>query len=307
MDERKIKRHSEARRDGVTVALAVSAFLIGGELLTVGRESAAEANASGIAFALSLFALGAAASAADAVFKTGSSKGAREIAAWIFGIFAAAASLFVLIDTAMDFSTFAADVMLLRAPRLPVALIFLAFCVYLASRGAKAVQKFALLSVAVLFLGAITTMILALPSLDATHFSVPMGSVDLGYTVVAFVKKFAPICVALIYFACRPSESRGERYEANITPRDAFFGVLIGGAILTLCHLNVTLLLGNTLAQKQSIPYSAAASAVSAGKLFMRAEGLSYVMYFLAASVRASIAIGTIISLSKRFLVLKRP
>lgn len=299
-----IKSHPSG---SVTVALSISAFLIGGELLTVGRESVSEAYSSGIAFLLALLILSAAASAARTVFEEHKNEKApgifKRISVSIFSVLAAAASLFVVIETAMDFSGFAADVMLLRAPRLPVAIIFLIFCTFLASKGERAVRKFAFLSAVAVGACAALLILLSLPSLDIKDVTFDKGSIDVGYTVSSFVRKFAPVCIALVYFSLGCGEKKS---CARLTPPAAFLGVLIGGAILTICHFNVTLLLGSALARGESIPYSSAVGALSTGKLFMRVEGLSYAMYFFSMSSRLSIAIGTLIALSKRFLPLRR-
>lgn len=314
----------------ITVALSIATFLIGGELLVVGSENAAESYSSGVAFIVAIALLSAAANAASAIFgsREADSKNGilRRVTVAVFGILAAAAAVFVTVDTASDFSSFAADVMLLRAPKLPVALLFLAFCVFLAFKGGKTVIKFAFLSAVTVGACALLLMLLSFPSLDLGGIEPQTASIDVEYTVAALIGKFAPVCVALVYFALecgakkRPKISRRDAERspvdtdlnlknsaARLTPGMAAIGILTGGIILALCHFNVSLLLGSALPEHESFPYSAAIGAVSTGKLFMRVEGISYAMYFFSMSARASIAIGTLISLSKRFMPLKNP
>ena len=292
----------------IPIALAISLFLIGGELLTVGKESASDAYSSAVAFLVAILFLGAASPAARMIFcvpdirRTESV--AHRISLVVFGIFAVAASVYVALDTARDFSEFAVNVMLLRAPRLPVSLLFLGFCTYLASRGAETVKKYAFLSAVGVGACAVLLILLSLPVLDLDNFRFGGGTPDVERSVGAFVSKFAPICVALVFFGCEWGAS-GTQRAARLSPRAAVIGLLVGGAILTVCHFNVALLLGGALAREQTYPYSVAVSAVSTGKLFMRTEGLSYVMYFLSMTTRAALAIGTVIAVLKKLLPLK--
>ena len=288
----------------LTVFAAVSVFFIGGELLTVGRDGVTEAIGSGLAFLIALLFIPAVTGATTSAFgqRSGERRSMRILSA-LFGILGAAAALFVALDTTVKFSGFASDVMLLRAPRLPVALLFLAFCTTLALKGGRTVRKFAFLSTIMVGACALLFILLSLPSLDPRSISFEGADIDTAHTVKAFVKKFAPISVAPIYFSLVGGESDGDE---RLTPSSAFIGILIGGFILTVCHLNVTLLLGSALAREESLPYSAAIGAISTGKLFMRVEGLSYAMYFFSMASRLSIAVGTIAALSKRFLPLKR-
>ena len=243
------KNNARPRLD-VTVALSVAAFLIGGELLGVGGESAGDAYSSGIAFLIAIPFVFAATGAARAVFSNRDDRIFAKVVRVIFAILSAAAAVFVSIDTAMKFSSFAASVMLLRAPRLPVALLFLGFCGFLASKGGNTVRKFAFLTTLSVGVCAIVMILLSIPSLSLRGMDGAVGEPTVKHTVTAFARKFAPICVALVYFSIesRPRTtdgfgSRGAKYRpSRLTPITALVGVLIGGAILTVCHLNVTLL-----------------------------------------------------------------
>lgn len=290
---------------GLPCSLSIALFLVGGELLSVGRESVSEAYSSGIAFAVALLFVGAAASAARAVFGDRASGASKRIFTAILAILAAAASIYVAIDSVLEFSEFVSDVMLLRAPRYLVMLIFLVFCVFLASRGVGTVRKYAFLSAVAVLIGAIALILLSLPSIDTRAIELGGGTPNTRSVAEAFVKKFAPLCIPLVYLSYGQDSKIGEKNSTRLSPLAACVGVLIGGAILTLCHFNVTLLLGSALAREQNFPYSAAMSAVSAGKLFMRMEGISYVLYFLASTLRTSIAVGTVGSLSTRFLKIR--
>ena len=294
------------KRGSVASALAVAVFLIGGELLAVGRESVSDAYSSGLALIVSLLFVGAAGAAAHSVFSRRSEHTSilQGATVWLFGILAAAAAVFVAIESILEFSDFAADVMLLRAPKYLVALTFLAFCAFLASKGGKTVTKYALLSAVLIAIETVALILLSLPAIDPSLVEIESGAPSVKATAGAFVKKFAPLCIPIVYLSCEDGRLRSK--ALSLSPLAAILGIITGGAILTLCHFNVTLLLGSALARTLTFPYSAAMSAISTGKLFMRMEGISYVLYFLAASTRASVAIGTVITLSKRLLKVKK-
>ena len=287
-------------------AFALALFLIGGEILSVGRESVSDAYSSGIAFIIAILFIGAAASASRSVFGEDHPKPSKRITSAAFGILAAAAAIFVTIKSAMELSSFADEVMLLRAPTYLVVPLFLMFCVLLSSRGAGVVKKYAFISAVAIVVGAVALIFLSLPSIDLRQIELSGGAPRSSSVAEAFVERFAPLCLPLVYLSCGRGRGSKDRKHDPISPLSASVGVLIGGAILTLVHFNVTLLLGSELAREVSFPYSAAMSAVSTGKLFMRMEGLSYLIYFLAATTRTSIALGTLGALSMRFLKLKR-
>lgn len=298
------KKQNKARFSSeLVISFSIALFLIGGELLDVGLGNAVEAYSSGIAFIIACLALSAAAPAARAVFGAAHISEIksilRRITFIVFGILVVAAALFVALDTAKDFSDFAAKVMFLRAPASPIGILFLLFSAFLASRGEKTVKKFAMISLIAVLLSAVLLILLSLPTLDLRNLSFDADATPNPNEVAdIFVSKFASICVALVYFGHECDAKKG----SHLTSRAALIGVLLGGAILTVCYANVTLLLGGALANSEEFPYSVAVSAVSAGKLFMRMEGFSYVMYFLSMSVRAAICIGTIISILKCIL-----
>jgi amino acid transporter len=247
--------------------------------------------------------------------------------------------------------------MLLAVPRWIVFLLFLAFCIFLATRGVRTVKKFALVAAVTVGASAILLVLMSIPLFDLENLSLG-GAIlpDPTATAEIFVRKFAPLGVALAYFGCEVSARRetnggnngtygnddgDEAAKGNepskdnetdrnsetvrnrktapksevaqsskktpaLTPLSAILGALLGGAFLILCYFNVMLLLGGESARGEEYPYSLAVGAISAGKLFMRMEAVSYAMYFLASTLRASVAVGLIWEFFKRVLVIRR-
>lgn len=291
---------STGAAESLTLSASVAAFLIGGELLSVGSEGASESYSSGVAFLIAIAFLSAATGAARSVFSRRDRGALLRVSRYIFGILAAATALYVAIATTSEFSRFAAEVMLLRASALPVAVIFLVFCLFLSLKGRRTVRKFAFLTAIAVGIAAAVLMLLSLSSLEPGAVTLGSGAVDRRYTALAFVRKFAPVSVALVYLSL--GDGKGDR--PRLTPRATAVGLLIGGAILTVCRYNVVLLLGDALSGAVRIPYSAAVSVISTGKLFMRVEGLSYAMYFFSMATRVSVSIGVLIALAREFLPL---
>lgn len=281
----------------------ISVFLIGGGLLEVGREDVGDILASGAALILACLLIGAAAPAANAVFREKNVRDeksvAKRISLFVFGIFASVAAIFVAVGTARDFSTLASNVLLLRAPSVLVLILFLLFCGYLASKGGEVIKKFAFISMLVLGSGAILLLLLSLPQLSPGN-AAPTDELrfDLSAVISRLLKVFIPVCVAVVFLACE----RRQDEKLAIYPRCAVAGILIGSAVLSICRLNVLLLFGKDFAQTEALPYAAAVSTISAGKLFLRMEGLSYLMYFLSTAVRATVSIGTVAAILSKLL-----
>jgi hypothetical protein len=102
---------------------------------------------------------------------------------------------------------------------------------------------------------------------------------------------FAPAVLAVVYIS-----AMGERRA-----RASLYGTVIATFLLALCFLNVFLLLGS-LGNSEDYPYSIAVSTVTAGKLFVRMEGFSYIMYYAAGAVRVSVCISLVDLLYERML-----
>jgi hypothetical protein len=349
------------------VALAIALFLVGGELLGVGIAEKGEMYSSGAAFLLACLVLGAAASGASFIFGIKNIKSAtslsHKLAFFVFGVIASGAAVLVALETATEFADFVENVMLLAVPRWIVFLLFLAFCTFLATRGVRTVKKFALVAAVTVGASAILLVLMSIPLFDLENLSLG-GAIlpDPTATAEIFVRKFAPLGVALAYFGCEVSARRetnggnngtygnddgDEAAKGNepstdnetdqnnetdrnrktaqnnevaqssevaqsrkktpaLTPLSAILGALLGGAFLILCYFNVMLLLGGESARGEEYPYSLAVGAISAGKLFMRMEAVSYAMYFLASTLRASVAVGLIWEFFKRVLVIRR-
>lgn len=306
------EKNKKIRPTAPHVALGIALFLIGGELLTVGIAERGEMYASGIAFLVACLLVGAAAPAASAIFGIKNIRSAgtlpHKLAFVLFGTFASAAAVWVALSEATELTDFAERVMHLGTPRWMVFLLFLAFSAFVGARGVRTVKKFALVSFALVGAAVAVLLLMSIPLLERENLSLGGAErLDLGLAARIFVGRFAPLGVALAYFGFESGDGRGESKGAHsLTPLSATLGAVIGGALLILCYFNVTLLLGSELARGEEYPYSAAVGAISAGKLFMRMEALSYATYFLAAALRTSVAVGTVLEFFGRVLLLEK-
>ncbi len=275
----------------------VSLFIFAGNMLTVGKSDLFELLFAAL---VGIFALPVSAVAAACVFGESEKRGAKKVIFIVLSLPVAAASFYVAAETVNDLSAFVGGVMLLRIPELWVSVIFVALCSYLAASGAQAVKKFAFVAFLIVSLSALFLFLLSLGSLKFERIGEIISSakeISIGGAVNTFSHVFAPAVLAVIYVA-----ASGEKKA-----RASFLGTVMAVILLTVCFLNVFLLLGNSLGSTEDYPYATAVSTVTAGKLFARMEGFAYLMYCAAGVVRASVCIALISLLPEKIMNRKYP
>ena len=186
-------------------------------------------------------------------------------------------------SAASGFSSFVAHSMLSGVSPFAVKIIFLFLAAYLAFLGRDAVKKFSLVAFLMIVTVAAVLFVLSAESFDVARIK-ELFSEDLSFSGVAkeLVGMFVPSTLAVIYLSLGRAEKR---------TGGALLAVVLSSALLILCRLNVSLLLGDSLAAAVEYPYSEAVSTVTAGKLFARLEGWAYLMYYAAEAVRASVCL----------------
>ncbi len=280
----------------VVNALPVALFIFAGNALTVGRAAEWTQVDFFIAFALSLLALPLTSVSADAIFKPEGMRGISGVFGKIlycfFSAVAVVSAFCISVLAVKEFAEFASEVMLLRMPKIPIMLIFLGLCGYLASLGAGAIKKFSLLAFFVTAAVAVMLFLLSVPSFESEYAKEIFSSSEataMG-TAGAFGRVFAPAAVAVIYMRVWNKGREGGKREAFVSP-------ILAGAILFICFLNVRLLLGKAFGGVRDFPYFDAVSMVTVGKLFARMEGFAYVMYYGGAAVKTAVSVGLVCKL----------
>lgn len=264
--------------------------------------------------------------ATDASLGTGRIR-LRRLCRDAFALLLAVAALVVALASVHEFTDFAANVMFLHMPIAAVAAAFLAFCAYLASCGLRTVEKFAFVAFLFVFLCAVCLFFFSFPQLDRERM-IAQSAATLSVSSVfkAFVRIYLPGSVALAFLALSGTQKPRKRSEAPGKVRrgggegrrpgiggDAsekksgwpcagavLYGVTGGTTLLLVCFLHVLLLFGNDFGGRQTYPYAAAVSTITAGKLFFRMEGFAYMMYFSACALRVALCISLLCLLCAR-------
>lgn len=269
-------------------ALPLSLFFIGGTVLYAGRSGDASLLSYLLAALLSALLLSAASPAAREIFSPPSVREAkgflRKLSLSLFSILSVLAASALALVSAGEFSHFASDVMFLRLPTPLISLLFLVFCVFFASKGLTVAKKLSRFAFILVFAGASLLFVYSIPSMSFDSFALDPGTPTASEVIKIFVSLFLPLAIPLI-FLCTESSDVKAPLSAPLT------GVALGSALILLCHVNVLLLFGKPLAESLPMPYPEAVATVTAGKLFLRLEGVFYAMYFAAASFRCGLCL----------------
>ena len=263
------------RRAGFTSASLVAAFTVGEALLYVGKGGLLS-----VAFAVigALVLLPLAEMATRSVYDGKIGAVRRALLALTIVASTATAS-----STASAFSRFVSLSMLSGVPTLAIRIAFLFLAASLALQGERSVKKFALVAFVITAAVAVMLFLLSAESLDVARIDALFkGGLSFSGVMGALGRVVAPSILALIFLSLEKGEGCGG---------GVFLAVIFSSAILLLCRLNVSLLLGESLAASLEYPYSEAVSTVTAGKLFARLEGWAYLMYYAAAACRTSVCL----------------
>ena len=284
--------NKKMKRRAISWGFPVALFIFAGNMLEVGKGNFIELLLAGAVGAL---ALPVSAVAASAVFEKEEKKGVSKIIFTLFSLLTAVAAIYVASLTVKDFSFFVGEVMLLKLPALAVGAVFIALCSYLATEGGRTIKKFSFLSILIVFVSATVLFALAFESFETDRILDIIRSarnIRAEGVISTFSTVFAPAVIAVIYIS---AEGRGEKRGLS-----AFLGAIMAILILAVCFLNVFLLLGGSLGSSEDYPYATAVSTVTAGKLFARMEGFSYMMYYSSGVARVSLCIALISLLSEK-------
>ena len=266
-------------KEGLLVnGLLVALFIFAGNMLWVGKGHLVELLLAG---AFGSLALSVAFVAAVAVFGEGEKKGGAKIFFVVLATITIMASVYVASLAASEFSHFVEGVMLLSFPRFAVAAIFLALCSYLASKG-SAIRKFSFVAAVIVFASVLLLLVLSLESFKIERIGELFEEeIKTKGIISLFSSVFAPAVIAVIYIS-----ANGEGRVLS-----SVLGTAVAILLLSVCFLNVLLLLGGSFGTSEPYPYSTAVSTVTAGKLFARMEGFAYIMYYVAELVRGAVCI----------------
>lgn len=300
----------ERREESVGVfmlSLPIALFLVAGRMAVIGREEGFSLAELLAAFVIASVLLPLVAYTARKVI---AGEGKEKKSFWgraylvLLGLTVSALAFYTAVIGTLEMMDFAIDVVLLKTPRMAVALIFLALVAYLSRCGSVTLRKISLSAAVFVFAGSLLLFVLSLPMIDSGELwelAIKEHPFSAGGVGSAFVRVFAPVAVAVIYI----SVALGRRLSSSRTLATSW-GLILGGGVLTVCFLNSLLILGASMGDIYGYPYVAAVSTVTAGKLFARMDGLLYMMYFGAATVRAAVSVSLICLVAGRAMPVKR-
>ncbi len=269
-------------------ALPISLFFVGGTILYAGRGGEASLSSYILAALLSALLLFAVLPAARGIFSPPSVRNAkgffRRLTLTLLSLLSAAASSALAVTSVREFSSFAGEVMFIRLPTPLISLLFLVFCAFFASKGPTVVKKVSRYGFLLALVGAVLLFVYSIPSMAFDSFTLNIGAPKHREVIKIFLSTFLPLTVPLVFLCADESESKAPSSAPLV-------GVALGVALVLLCHFNVTILFGETLAETLPRPYPEAVATVTAGKLFLRLEGVFYAMYFAAATFRCAVCI----------------
>ncbi len=202
------------------------------------------------------------------------------------------ASLIILISfygTASAFADYMRFLKSLGGSRVLSALALIVLVVLLTVCQSRAFLKFSLLMG---FITAVLTVVLFLVSIGNYDFK-NIDLISLGFKakdiLLCFLKYFSPILSAVCFVSFS---------KHRLKVKSAFFGVLLGFALLVLCFLQSLFMLGKS-AGCYDYPYLSAVSAYSSGQLYIRQDGFVWFIFFAASVIKISLCTKTI------FVILK--
>lgn len=203
-------------------------------------------------------------------------------------------ALMLAVNTFMDFTLFAGDVLLHDFPLWVAVLLFLLTVLFFAFRRQEDFLKFALISFC-FTAGVIIFFFIA--SFKRFNFDniIILNIPDFG-EIYPQIKNYIvnPLLSALligVYEVC---------VFKKVRKRNTFWGLGAGLILLGICILSSVLLFGARLSAVLDYPYASAISTVTIGRLFTRLDGFSYFVYFSACLTRITVCLYLVWTMLKR-------
>lgn len=281
---------------GLLSASVVSAFVLCGRMVKSGEAYLPDGwrgawISTAAAFAFVLLILPFFSVITDMTLGPGEKNPLQKIICGLISVILCAAALWVMLSVTREGANFVTAAMGLERNEklIGIVLIFSAACI--AASGREAVKKLSLVTLAIAALCAAALLALAFARGGAASLNelVSQRAIAEGGDVTAirrvFVGVFAPTAVGAAWL----SQSSREKGRLVGTAPNALLGVALGGAVIALCFATVLISQGAAYASVREYPYLSSVGSMTAGKLFMRPEGIAYIAYL--SSVLSALAI----------------
>ena len=202
-------------------------------------------------------------------------------------LFAIGISLFIIYLAAKSFAStldYFSSAVLTKTPAWLILLPFFALVLYAAVCGGDVVKKFTILGFILVALLIIILMLVSFKNLDIKLITAPKFD-------TAFFKTVAKYFVIVFVFSSEVLIFQKKGGEDKDFLKSTTFGVLIGGALLTVAVANSVLSFGENYSAKLDFPYSYAISTFSVGNLFTRLDGFAYLIILTLNFLKGALCI----------------
>ena len=297
-----VNRLKNKSAGGVVSAALVSSFIVWGRMIEAGSEYIPGGWRGAwlmtvLAFAFSLlifpfFAIVSDTASAD-THRSLPYRAARFFASLAFSAAAVAVGLSALNKG----SGFVINAMEIGEDSRLIAAVLLLVAAYMASSGPESIKKFSFVSLSFTLAASLLLLIMAWSRGGMTESITELLSEaalrdasDTEGLKKAFLGVFAPCVVAIAWL----SVTSEKRNAAGDSVWRTMLGILVGGGILASCFATVALSQGIAYSSSQRYPYVSAVGSMTAGKLFMRPEGVVYFGYISAVFVVLSVCLSFI-------------
>lgn len=208
-------------------------------------------------------------------------EGGKAIISRTASLLASAAMVAYLVSTLCEFSEFTVGEVLPRAPLWAVFFLFSAVALVIAGGSLSSLRKTAMIFFLTATALTVLIFIFSIPKMSFKYI-IPSGLPDMSFALkkgisIAFKVSLPAVITESVVF--------GEERRV----RGAFFGSIVGSALMLLFTLSTLLVFGGGFAATLNYPYVSAVSTANMGDIFSGLDGFLYISIFLFCIFKISI------------------
>lgn len=194
-----------------------------------------------------------------------------------------------------DYVPFVTERILPHHHRVLLAAAFLGVAAWISETSKRTLDGFALLSLIASTVSVLLLFFVGIPRYDLSllpsHITLAWSTAQTALPILVR-ETLLPLILLTAYVAlATPRQSKGS----------LALGIAVGCGLLLLCVLQTLLTFGAQYASSLTYPYSFAVRILSVGPYFVRLEGVSYLLDYLACLVRCALCLGLVKRLTARF------
>lgn len=204
---------------------------------------------------------------------------------YFFSVFVGIYAFFTATECIENLTDFASKIWLPDTPKIIIALVFTAACLYFVSAGEKIELKFSIIAGAVVLITVLISFLLSFKDFNINNvsFSSALNFYQIKNSALPFIKVVALPTLLLAPYqivALKKSEFKF-----------AFLGIIFGLLLLGMCMLQPLMIFGTKLSSLIEYPLSAAIGTVTLGALFTRIDGIYYFLFFFTFLIKTTVSL----------------